>query len=122
MVQERVASLTRPLNDLVLPETVQSIIRTRLDRLDWKLKEVLRLASVIGRVFTVNLLEKVYQGQTSGNLRESLEALARFDMVLPVEGHPGTAYMFKHVPTQQAVYSTVLLQQRRALHGLSETR
>ena len=118
VVQERVASLTRPLNDLVLPETVQSIIRSRLDRLDWKLKEVLRLASVIGRVFTVNLLEMVYQGQTSGNLRESLEALTRFDMVLPVEGQPVTEYMFKHVLTQQVAYSTVLLQQRKVLHGL----
>ena len=118
VVQARVASLTRPLNNLVLPETVQSIIRSRLDRLDWKLKEVLRLASVIGRVFTVNLLEKVYQGQTSGNLRESLEALTRFDMVLPVEGHPGSEYMFKHVLTQQVAYSTVLLQQRKVLHGL----
>lgn len=118
VVQERVASLTRPLNDLVLPETVQSIIRSRLDRLDWKLKEVLRLASVIGRVFTVNLLEMVYQGQTSGNLRESLKALTRLDMVLPVEGHPGTEYMFKHVLTQQVAYSTLLLQQRKVLHGL----
>jgi predicted ATPase len=68
--------------------------------------------------FTVNLLEKVSQGQTSGNLRESLEALIRFDIVLPVEGHPGTEYMFKHVLTQQVAYSTVLLQQRKVLHGL----
>jgi tetratricopeptide (TPR) repeat protein/class 3 adenylate cyclase len=117
-VRQGQARLTRALNDLVLPETIQSIIQSRLDRLDWKLKEVLRLASVIGRVFTVALLEKVLQGQDAGNLRESLEALIRTDMVLPVEGRSSTDYMFKHALTQQVAYSTVLHQRRKVLHGL----
>lgn len=118
VVQEGMASLTRQLNDLVLPETVQSIIQSRLDRLDWKLKEVLRLASVIGRVFTVKLLEQVLQGQGPGNLRESLEALIRTEMVLPVEGDSNTEYMFKHALTQQVTYGTILHQRRKVLHGL----
>ena len=118
VVHERTATLTRPLSDLVLPETIQAIIRSRLDRLDWKLKEVLRLASVIGRVFAVNLLEKVFEGQGPINLRETLEALIRTDMVLPVQGHPGSEYMFKHALTQQVAYGTVLLQRRKVLHGL----
>jgi tetratricopeptide (TPR) repeat protein/class 3 adenylate cyclase len=117
-VQEGNARLTRPLDDLLLPETIQSIIQSRLDRLDWNLKEVLRLASVIGRVFTVTLLEKVLQGQGLDNLRESLEALIRTDMVLPVEGRSHTEYMFKHALTQQVTYSTVLHQRRKVLHGL----
>ena len=117
-VQEGAATLTRPLDDLVLPETVQSIIRSRLDRLDWQLKELLRLASVIGRVFTVSVLERVLQGQGPTNLRDSLEALIRTEMVLPVEGRPGTEYMFKHALTQQVTYSTVLRQRRKVLHGL----
>src|SRR5262249_18075011 len=112
------ATLTRPLNDLVLPETIQAIIRSRLDRLDWKLKEVLRLAFVIGKVFAVNLLEKVFEGQGPINLHESLEALVRTDMVLPVQGHMGSEYMFKHALTQQVAYGTVLLQRRKVLHGL----
>jgi tetratricopeptide (TPR) repeat protein/class 3 adenylate cyclase len=118
ILQEGTAALTRPVDELVLPETVQSIIRSRLDRLDWKLKEVLRLASVVGRVFAVNLLEKVFQGHGPPNLRESLEALIRTEMVLPVEGRSGTEYMFKHALTQQVTYSTVLLQRRKVLHGL----
>src|SRR5215467_6797023 len=118
IVQEGTAALTQPLDELVLPETVQSIIRSRLDRLDWNLKEVLRLASVIGRVFAVSLLEKVLRGQGPTNLRESLEALIRTEMILPVEGRPGAEYMFKHALTQQVTYSTVLLQRRKVLHGL----
>jgi len=118
VVKDGIATLTRPLDDLALPETVQSIIQSRLDRLDWKLKTVLRLASVIGRVFTEKLLEQVLQGQGPGNLRESLEALIRTEMVLPVEGHSSTEYMFKHALTQQVTYSTILHQRRKVLHGL----
>jgi len=117
-VQGGIASLSRPLSDVALPETVQSIIQSRLDRLDWKLKEVLRLASVIGRVFTVKLLEQVQQGQGPSNLRESLEALIRTEMILPVKGRSTTEYMFKHALTQQVTYSTILHQRRKMLHGL----
>jgi predicted ATPase/class 3 adenylate cyclase len=116
VVREGIATLTRPLDDLALPETVQSIIQSRLDRLDWKLKAVLRLASVIGRVFTVKLLEQALQGQGAGNLRESLEALIRTEMVLPVEGQ--STYMFKHALTQQVTYNTILHHRRKVLHGL----
>jgi len=116
VVKDGAASLTRPLKDLILPETVQSIIRSRLDRLDWKLKEVLRLASVIGRVFSVSVLEKLYQGPD--DLHESLETLAGKDMVLPVRGYPDAEYMFKHVLTQQVTYATLLLQRRKILHSV----
>src|SRR5215467_7505671 len=116
IVQEGTAALTQPLDELVLPETVQSIIRSRLDRLDWKLKEVLRLASVIGRVFSVSVLEKLYQGPD--DLHESLETLAGKDMVLPVRGYPDAEYMFKHVLTQQVTYATLLLQRRKILHSV----
>ncbi|HKT36004.1 MAG TPA: tetratricopeptide repeat protein, partial [Nitrospira sp.] len=118
VVEQRTAFLTRPVMELLLPESVQSIIRSRLDRLDWHVKEVLRVASVIGRVFTVHLLERVCEGQGASRLRESLDTLTRFDMLLPVEGHQRTEYMFKHVLTQEVTYSTVLLQRRKALHGV----
>ena len=118
VVHEGIASLTRPLDNLVLPETVQSIIQSRLDRLDWNLKEVLRLASVIGRVFTLQLLEQVLHGQGTQNLHDALEALIRTEMVLPVEGQSTTEYMFKHALTQQVTYSTILHQRRKVLHGL----
>jgi predicted ATPase/class 3 adenylate cyclase len=110
------ASLTRPLTQVVLPDTVQSIIRSRLDRLDWKCKEVLRLASVIGRVFARRILEKLYQGP--GEFRDALDKLSGLGLVLPTRGHPDAEYMFNHVLTQQVTYDSLLLQRRKLLHGL----
>jgi predicted ATPase/class 3 adenylate cyclase len=110
------ASLTRPLTQVVLPDTVQAIIRSRLDRLDWKCKETLRLASVIGRVFALRVLEKLYQGP--GDPRDSLEVLSGLGLVLQTRGHPDAEYMFNHVLTQQVTYDSLLLQRRKLLHGL----
>ncbi|MHC4104384.1 MAG: AAA family ATPase, partial [Planctomycetota bacterium] len=50
-VKENEAVLSQSLEHLVLPDTVQSVIRARLDRLDHFSRESLRLASVIGREF-----------------------------------------------------------------------
>ncbi len=42
-----------------LPETVQAVIRTRIDRLEPHARDVLRVASVFGRDFSRGLLERV---------------------------------------------------------------
>ena len=49
-VGERGLVLNQPLDQLLLPDTVQAVIRARLDRLDDGAKEVVGPASVIGRV------------------------------------------------------------------------
>jgi predicted ATPase/class 3 adenylate cyclase len=109
------AALTQSLENLSLPETVQSIIRTRLDRLDANAKEALRLASVIGRVFARRILERVHSAQFV--LSESLDALKSLDLIQQIRVLPEAEYSFRHVLTQMVVYETLLLQKRKELHG-----
>ena len=54
-VDERRLILHKPLSQLLLPETVQAVIRARLDRLYDDAKEVVGPASVIGRSFSSGL-------------------------------------------------------------------
>jgi predicted ATPase len=42
-----------------VPDTVQSVVLSRVDRLDAELRHVLQTASVIGRVFRRSVLERV---------------------------------------------------------------
>ena len=113
MKQGEAAVLTRSFAANHLPATVQGIIQSRLDRLhpDWK--EVLGTASVIGRSFTLSLLEPLYKGRTS--LQDVLASLVAIDMISPLEE---STYLFKHVLTQQVTYETLLLKKRRMLHRL----
>ena len=116
LVKDGQAALTRSLEKLTLPTSVQAVIRSRLDRLDDNHREVLRLASVIGREFGQRLLEKAHPGASS--LSPLLEALKGQELIQQVRVLPDVAYLFKHVLTQVVVYETLLLERRRSLHGL----
>jgi class 3 adenylate cyclase/tetratricopeptide (TPR) repeat protein len=101
---------------LVLPDTVQSVIRARLDRLDQISRESLRLASVIGREFARRLLEKI--STSRDQLSAALEELKVLEMIQQIRVIPEAEYMFKHVITQEVTYETLLHQKRKELHGL----
>jgi predicted ATPase/class 3 adenylate cyclase len=115
VVKNEEATLTQSLDKLRLPDTVQAIIRTRLDRLDRNAKEALRLASVIGRVFSQRILERI--SSTKAVLSESLEALKALEMIQQNQVLPEAEYTFKHVLIQTVVYESLLLQRRKEIHG-----
>jgi class 3 adenylate cyclase/tetratricopeptide (TPR) repeat protein len=115
-VKERRARLTRPLDNLTLPDTVQAVIRSRLDRLDQYSRESMRLASVIGREFTRRILEQI--STFKEQLSQSLETLKVLELIQQIRVVPEMEYMFKHVITQEVTYETLLHQQRKELHGL----
>lgn len=109
-----VASLESSIEDLNLPDTVQSLIRTRLDRLDAESQTLLRHASVLGREFNLRILERMVARKS--NLTISLDGLQKQGMVQQVRVVPESIYRFKHVLTQEVVYDSLLLHQRKALH------
>lgn len=115
VVKGEEATLTKSLSRLSLPDTVQAIIRTRLDRLDRNTKETIRLASVIGRVFGQRILERIYSAQFE--LSESLEALKTVEVIQQTRVLPEAEFTFRHVMTQAVVYETLLLQRRKEIHG-----
>jgi class 3 adenylate cyclase/tetratricopeptide (TPR) repeat protein len=116
VVRDGCASLTQPLEELLLPDTVQSIIRTRLDRLDAGAKDVLRLASVIGRRFGRRLLAELYEDHA--RLDAVLASLVALDLLQETHGGPDVEYMFRQALTQEVAYDSLRIEQRKALHAL----
>ena len=53
--------LTKPLNALKIPPTVQGILAARIDRLPSDAKELLQTLAVIGREFPISLIGPVWQ-------------------------------------------------------------
>ncbi|MDC8448355.1 MAG: AAA family ATPase [Nitrospira sp.] len=111
--QGSTATLTRQFTASHLPTTVQAIIQSRLDRLPPDEKEMLEIASVIGRVFPLTLIQSLYNGRQS--LHDVVSSLIAADMITQVE--EGT-YTFKHVLIQQVTYEALLIKKRRMLHRL----
>ena len=100
---------------LQLPDTVQAVIRARLDGLDRESLEVLRIASIIGRDFTQPLL--VDSMREGAEPTAALERLKAAGLIQQTSLVPECRYRFKHVLTHEVTYDSLLGHQRRALHG-----
>jgi tetratricopeptide (TPR) repeat protein len=106
--------LTRPVETLEVPTTIQGVLLARIDRLPEDVKEVLQVAAVIGRVFSFPLLAHV--AQRSAELEPLLLHLEDQEFIYPTSLAPQREYSFKHVLTQEAVYGTLLRPQREMYH------
>jgi serine/threonine protein kinase/tetratricopeptide (TPR) repeat protein/class 3 adenylate cyclase len=113
-VVDGVAKLESSLEDLNLPDTVQSLIRTRLDNLDADSQMLLRHASVLGREFNLRILERMIVSKSA--IARCLDILQKQGLIQQIRVLPENIYRFKHVMTQEVVYDSLLLHQRKALH------
>ena len=98
---------------LQLPDSVQAVIRSRLDRLNPRGREVLRVASVIGREFTRRILS---DAMGAADVMLALEQLKNAGIIQQTRVVPDPVYRFKHVLTQEVTYESLLEHQRKALH------
>ncbi len=96
-----------------IPATVEQVILARVDRLQATYRSTLTAASVLGRQFGLALLEGVAPGD---DLRESLRELQRLDLIRESRRWPQPEFRFKHVLIQEAVYRTIVGDERRRLH------
>jgi class 3 adenylate cyclase/tetratricopeptide (TPR) repeat protein len=113
--REGVVTLTQPLASLTIPDSVQSAVLRRLDRIDPAWRELLRRAAVIGREFPLAVLQKL--APQGSDLEDVLDALLGMDLIVEFPSEGGAHYGFKHVITQDVAYDTLLHKQRRELHG-----
>jgi class 3 adenylate cyclase/predicted ATPase len=109
----------RQPDTLDLPETVQGIVLSRIDRLPASEQLTIKVASVIGRSFGYEALYDVYPASIEElQLRGQMDSLVRRDLLLPPEEYAAlSSYSFKQTLTQEVTYSTLLHTQRRELHA-----
>lgn len=105
------------LDEAGLPDTVQGVITSRIDRLTPSQQLTLKVASVIGRTFEYELLQNVHPIETDRhNLSHHLGALRDLDITIEEVPHPELAYAFKHIIIQEVAYDLMLYAHRQELH------
>jgi tetratricopeptide (TPR) repeat protein len=107
-------ALAKRLDEIVIPDTIQGVIMSRIDRLDDAPKKTLQLASVIGREFTRRLLDRI--GEIGGRNDEFVRELKAIELIYEKSGSLELAYMFKHALTHDVAYNSLLIQRRKELH------
>ena len=100
---------------LLVPVSVESVIRANTDRLSGDAQLVLRCASVFGRVFDTTILTRMLERETDvGAALLQLEDLA---FVHEERTVPRREYAFRHVLTREAVYRGIPEWNLRTLHA-----
>ncbi|MCU0486280.1 MAG: AAA family ATPase [Anaerolineales bacterium] len=111
------------LQGMKLPDTLAGVIQARLDGLPEAEKDVLRRASVIGRLFwdrAVDYLGESSKSQKSAaSLAQVWPSLRTREMIFHRERsvfRNSEEYIFKHALLREAVYDSVLRRLRREYH------
>jgi len=102
------------IEEIALPETVQAVLASRIDRLTDRDKDVLQAAAVIGRDVPIELLRAVVD-VPSPELAASLERLSIAELIGP--GGSPDEHAFRHPLAQEVAYRTQLLERRRGTHA-----
>ena len=104
------------IRELQLPESLHSLILSRVDTLSEEPRRTLKVASVVGRSFVAPALPEIYpELGTLGDVREHLRTLGSLDLVRLDREHE-EAYIFKHVVTQEVTYESMPFAIRADLH------
>jgi class 3 adenylate cyclase/tetratricopeptide (TPR) repeat protein len=106
--------LSREIQQLRVPETLQEVIQARVDRLPTSERLTLQSAAVIGKRFGLHLLEAVTP--RSDDLPSQLLTIQRADLIREWSRQPEPIYDFKQSAVQEVTYQQLLAEQRRDLH------
>jgi predicted ATPase len=101
--------------EVAFPDTIQDIMRARLDRLQEPVKRTAQIAAVIGREFGLRLLTRI--SEQAAEVQRDLGTLKQVELIHETRFFPELAYRFKHAVIQDVAYESLLVQRRQTLHG-----
>lgn len=115
---ERGASLKIETQDI--PESLQGTLLARLDQLSQKAREVARVSAVIGRDFTLDLVDHITD-YDAREISEAIEELLKARIFVRKDSSQNTSLRFRHALIRDTAYRAQLANQRRKTHRLIAT-
>ncbi len=105
------------VEQIELPDSLHTLILSRIDQLRESEKNALRAASIVGRLFYAQWLNGYCPelGDWKSVLAD-LEQLAVLDITPVYNSASELAYLFKHIITHEATYESLLYTTRARLH------
>jgi len=103
----------KELRSFSIPETVRDTIKRRVEKLDTETREILEIASCIGRDFDLLLLSKV-SNYDEGIVLEAIEKGIKG--VFIEDSETADCFSFRHPLVKEVFYSEIPLSKRRRIH------
>jgi predicted ATPase/class 3 adenylate cyclase len=105
---------TSTIESFDLPDNLQALLVSRIDRLDQEIRRSLQLAAVIGRSFYFRILQRI--AEAADALMYHMNTLQRVELIREEARIPELKYVFSHELTRDAAYQTILKRERREFH------
>ncbi len=115
LVRNGAVKLTRSLNLLKIPPTVQAILAARIDRLPPEEKDLLQTLAVMGKEFPLDLIKQVAR-KPDDAIERMLSSLQLGEFIYEQPAVGEVEYTFKHALTQEVAYNSMLAERRKQLH------
>jgi predicted ATPase len=106
--------VTEKIHEMVIPNTINDVLMARIDRLEGETRNLVKVASVIGRSFFHRILSEVARAVEDINTR--LSYLKEIQLIRERRRMEELEYLFKHALAQEAAYGSILVQQRKKIH------
>ncbi len=109
-------SLSQPVDELGIPDSLQGVIAARLDRLSRDERALMQVAAALGPRSTVTTLREV-AALPEALLQRALEALDRAELLVSVGGVTEESFEFPHEMVRQVTYNSMVVRTRERVHA-----
>ena len=106
--------VTELVHNIQVPDTLQGLLLSRLDRLPEQTRQIVQKAAVVGRVFLYRVLQEIAREDDA--LDSQIALIENAELVREHSRLPEIEYVFKHALTQEVAYKTLLSPARKQLH------
>jgi class 3 adenylate cyclase/tetratricopeptide (TPR) repeat protein len=106
--------ITEQINTMAIPNTINDVLMARIDRLEEPTRDLVKIASVIGRNFFYRILKEVWE--MFEDIDDRLSYLKEIQLIRERTRTEELEYLFKHALAQQAAYESILPQKQKELH------
>jgi hypothetical protein len=113
----QIVGTAEDFRSLDLPDTVEGVVASRIDKLLPAQQLTIKVASVIGRLFLHRTLNDIYPlSGDAQRLVDHFQQLQQNQLISVEAPEPDLAYLFRHIITVEVAYNMLLFSQRRDLH------
>ncbi|VAW40672.1 hypothetical protein MNBD_CHLOROFLEXI01-2295, partial [hydrothermal vent metagenome] len=116
-VNGRVTVDEAELARMQVPDTIHGLLLARLDRLPPTGRDLLQVASVIGRQFAAEPLQVIAETPTQQAVLTLLADLSKTEMTRLITADPEWVYLFQHAMTHEVAYESLPYARRQLLHA-----
>ncbi|MBN2830460.1 MAG: tetratricopeptide repeat protein, partial [Candidatus Cloacimonetes bacterium] len=97
-------------------DKMASIFMNEYDNLSPEKQQFLKLASIIGKAFSLDEIEQIANFESSGKIKSTIENLQTEGLISKVDLNPTMLFIFSNKLMRETIYSSILKSEKMHLH------